>query len=93
MEAPMSKLKIFALSAAFACPGGAALADSPFFPTSPAYGLASIGSSETFLLSLFNGAAAAAASCTVRVDLINDAGANLGTATRTIAPGQIVVLD
>jgi hypothetical protein len=93
MEVPMRKIKIFALFAAVACSGGTALADSPFFPNGPAYGLVSIGSSETFLLNLFNGATGATTSCTVRVDLINDTGANLGTATRTIAPGAIVVLD
>jgi hypothetical protein len=75
-----------------ACGGGPALA-GPIFPNGPAYGLASIGSSETFLLKLFNGATGTTASCTVRVDLINDAGTNLGTATRTIAPGAIAMLD
>jgi hypothetical protein len=92
MEIPMNKLKIFALVAAVACGGGPALA-GPIFPNGPAYGLASIASSETFLLKLFNGATDTTTSCTVRVDLINDAGTNLGTATRTIAPGAIAMLD
>jgi hypothetical protein len=87
----MRKIKIFALFAVMACGGGAALAGP--FPNGPRYGLASIASSETFLLNLFNGATGAATSCTVRVDLIDDAGTNLGTATRTIAPGAIAMLD
>jgi hypothetical protein len=92
MEVPMRKIKIFALFAVMACGGGPAVA-GPIFPNGPAYGLASIASSETFLLNLFNSATGTTTSCTVRVDLINDAGTNLGTATRTIAPGQIAVLD
>jgi hypothetical protein len=62
------------------------------FPNGPAYGLSSIASSETLLLKLFNRAPAGTASWTVRTDLINDAGANLGPATRTLAPGQIAML-
>jgi hypothetical protein len=59
----------------------------------PAYGLVSIAASQTLRLTLFNGSTGTSTSCTVRASLIDALGTTLGTATTTLAPGQLAVLD